>query len=54
MNNGLDSGAIDAAMDDEPVVQYAINQGKSYAINMDGEAVEVSALQLKKAVTMNT
>ena len=29
MNNSLDSGSIDAAMDDTPVVQYAINQGKS-------------------------
>ena len=48
MNNSLDSGAIDAAMDDEPVVQYAINQGKSYAINMDGEAVGSFGFAVKK------
>ncbi|MFS1664535.1 ABC transporter substrate-binding protein/permease [Streptococcus sp. zg-JUN1979] len=48
MNNSLDSGAIDAAMDDEPVVQYAINQGKDYAINMDGESVGSFAFGVKK------
>ncbi|WP_421038700.1 ABC transporter substrate-binding protein/permease [Streptococcus hyointestinalis] len=48
MNNSLDSGAIDAAMDDEPVVKYAISQGKDYAINMDGEAVGSFAFDVKK------
>ncbi|AXQ78931.1 ABC transporter permease subunit [Streptococcus chenjunshii] len=48
MNNSLDSGSIDAAMDDEPVVQYAINQGKNYAINMDGEEVGSFAFAVKK------
>ena len=28
MNNSLDSGSVYAAMDDTPVVQYAIGQGK--------------------------
>ncbi len=48
MNNSLDSGSIDAAMDDEPVVQYAIKQGKAYAINMDGEKVGSFAFAVKK------
>lgn len=48
MNNSLDSGSIDAAMDDEPVVQYAIKQGKAYAINMDGEKVGSFAFSVKK------
>ena len=48
MNNSLDSGSIDAAMDDEPVVKYAISQGKDYAINMDGESVGSFAFGVKK------
>ncbi|MBM7636640.1 ABC transporter substrate-binding protein/permease [Streptococcus saliviloxodontae] len=48
MNNSLDSGSINAAMDDQPVVQYAINQGKNYAINMDGESVGSFAFAVKK------
>lgn len=48
MNNSLDSGAVDAAMDDQPVVQYAINQGKNYAINMAGEKVGSFAFAVKK------
>ena len=48
MNNSLDAGSIDAAMDDEPVVQYAIKQGKDYAINMDGEKVGSFAFAVKK------
>ncbi|EHJ55624.1 His/Glu/Gln/Arg/opine family amino ABC transporter, permease, 3-TM region [Streptococcus urinalis FB127-CNA-2] len=48
MNNSLDSGSIDAAMDDQPVVQYAINQGKKYAINMAGEAVGSFGFSVKK------
>ncbi|MFU2206394.1 ABC transporter substrate-binding protein/permease [Streptococcus pluranimalium] len=48
MNNSLDSGSIVAAMDDEPVVQFAIKQGKNYAINMDGEKVGSFAFAVKK------
>lgn len=48
MNNSLDSGSIYAAMDDQPVVQFAINQGKAYAINMEGEAVGSFAFAVKK------
>lgn len=48
MNNSLDAGAIYAAMDDQPVVQYAINQGKDYAINIDGEKVGSFAFAVKK------
>lgn len=48
MNNSLDAGSIEAAMDDQPVVQYAIKQGKKYAINMDGEAVGSFGFAVKK------
>ncbi|MCQ2963114.1 ABC transporter substrate-binding protein/permease [Streptococcus sp.] len=48
MNNSLDTGSIYAAMDDQPVVQYAINQGKDYAINIDGEKVGSFAFAVKK------
>lgn len=48
MNNSLDSGSIYAAMDDQPVVQYAINTGKKYAINIDGESVGSFAFAVKK------
>ena len=48
MNNSLDAGSIYAAMDDQPVVQYAISQGKNYAINIDGEKVGSFAFAVKK------
>ncbi len=48
MNNSLDAGSIDAAMDDQPVVEFAIKQGKAYAINMKGEAVGSFAFAVKK------
>lgn len=48
MNNSLEAGSIDAAMDDEPVVQFAIKQGKNYAINMAGESVGSFAFAVKK------
>lgn len=48
MNNSLDSGSIDAAMDDTPVVQYAINQGKSYEININAESIGSFAFAVKK------
>lgn len=48
MNNSLDAGSIEAAMDDQPVVQYAIKQGKKYAINMGGEAVGSFGFAVKK------
>ncbi|MBF0845315.1 transporter substrate-binding domain-containing protein, partial [Streptococcus danieliae] len=39
MNNSLQAGAVDAIMDDKPVLQYAVDQGQNLEINMDGEAV---------------
>ena len=48
MNNSLDAGAVDAAMDDQPVVQFAINQGKNYAINIAGESVGSFGFAVKK------
>ena len=48
MNNSLDSGSVDAAMDDTPVVQYAIGQGKDYAINIKPESIGSFAFAVKK------
>lgn len=48
MNNSLDAGAVDAAMDDQPVVQFAISQGKNYAINIAGESVGSFGFAVKK------
>lgn len=48
MNNSLDSGSVDAAMDDTPVVQYAISQGKDYVINIEPESIGSFAFAVKK------
>lgn len=48
MYNSLSAGAVDAVMDDQPVIQYAINQGQNLSINMDGEAVGSFAFGVKK------
>ncbi len=36
MYNSLSAGAVDA-MDDQPVIQYAIKEIQDLAINMDGK-----------------
>ena len=48
MYNSLSAGAVDAVMDDQPVIQYAIQKGQDLAINMDGEAVGCFAFGVKK------
>lgn len=48
MYNSLTAGAVDAVMDDQPVIQYAIQKGQDLAINMDGEAVGGFAFGVKK------
>ena len=48
MNNSLSTGAVNAIMDDKPVIEYAINQGQDLSINMDGEAVGSFAFAVKK------
>ena len=48
MYNSLSAGAVDAVMDDQPVIQYAIQKGQDLAINMDGEAVGGFAFGVKK------
>ena len=48
MYNSLSTGAVDAVMDDQPVIQYAIQKGQDLAINMDGEAVGGFAFGVKK------
>ena len=48
MNNSPSTGAVNAIMDDKPVIEYAINQGQDLSINMDGEAVGSFAFGVKK------
>ena len=48
MYNSLSAGAVDAVMDDQPVIQYAIQKGQDLAINMNGEAVGGFAFGVKK------
>lgn len=48
MYNSLTAGAIFAAMDDTPVIQYAISQGQDLAINMEAEAIGSFGFAVKK------
>ncbi|MGT2718574.1 ABC transporter substrate-binding protein/permease [Streptococcus oricebi] len=48
MNNSLSAGAVDAIMDDQPVIEYAIQQGQNLKISMEGEAVGGFAFGVKK------
>ena len=48
MNNSLSTGAVDAIMDDQPVIEYAIKQGQDLSINMEGEAVGSFSFGVKK------
>ena len=48
MNNSLSTGAVNAIMDDQPVIEYAIKQGQDLSINMEGEAVGSFAFGVKK------
>ncbi len=54
MNNSLSAGAIDAMMDDKPVIECAINQCQDLHIEMDGEAVRSFAFGVKNEVNMST
>lgn len=48
MYNSLSTGAVDAVMDDQPVIEYAIKQGQDLSIDMEGEAVGSFAFGVKK------
>ncbi|MBL6537228.1 ABC transporter substrate-binding protein/permease [Streptococcus suis] len=48
MYNSLSAGAVDAVMDDEAVIQYAIQQGQDLSIDMDGEAIGSFGFAVKK------
>ncbi|MTB64733.1 ABC transporter permease subunit [Streptococcus sp. zg-86] len=48
MYNSLSAGAVDAVMDDEAVIQYAIQKGQDLAINMKGEAIGSFGFSVKK------
>lgn len=48
MYNSLSTGAVDAVMDDEAVIQYAIQQGQDLAINIEGEAIGSFGFSVKK------
>ena len=44
----LKVGTVDAIMDDEPVLRYAINQGQDFEINMSGEKIGDYGFAVKK------
>ncbi|HEM4065541.1 TPA: ABC transporter substrate-binding protein/permease [Streptococcus suis] len=48
MYNSLSTGAVDAVMDDEAVIQYAIQQGQDLSINIEGEAIGSFGFSVKK------
>ncbi|HFI0040061.1 TPA: ABC transporter substrate-binding protein/permease [Streptococcus suis] len=48
MYNSLSTGAIDAVMDDEAVIQYAIQQGQDLSIDIEGEAIGSFGFSVKK------
>ena len=48
MYNSLSAGDVVAVMDDQPVIEYAINQGQNLKISMKGEAVGSFAFGVKK------
>lgn len=48
MYNSLATGSVQAVMDDQPVIQFAINQNQDLAINMDGEAIGSFGFSIKK------
>lgn len=48
MYNSLSASDVDAVMDDQPVIEYAINQGQNLKISMKGEAVGSFAFGVKK------
>ncbi|MFM0898745.1 ABC transporter substrate-binding protein/permease [Streptococcus suis] len=48
MYNSLSAGAVDAVMDDEAVIQYAIQQGQDLSIDIDGEAIGSFGFSVKK------
>ncbi|WP_367986294.1 ABC transporter substrate-binding protein/permease [Streptococcus sp. ZY1909104] len=48
MYNSLSTGAIDAAMDDEAVIQYAIQQGQDLSLDIPGEPIGSFGFSVKK------
>lgn len=48
MYNSLSTGAVDAVMDDEAVIQYAIQQGQDLSIDIAGEAIGSFGFSVKK------
>lgn len=48
MYNSLSAGAVDAVMDDEAVIQYAIQKGQDLSIDIAGEAIGSFGFSVKK------
>ncbi|CYW34569.1 ABC transporter substrate-binding protein/permease [Streptococcus suis] len=48
MYNSLSAGAVDAVMDDEAVIQYAIQKGQDLSIDIEGEAIGSFGFSVKK------
>ena len=55
MYNSLSAGAVDAVMDDQPVIQYAIQKGQDLAIQYGrGKQSVALPLVLKKVEIMKS
>lgn len=48
MYNSLSTGAVDAVMDDEAAIKYAIQQGQDLSIDIAGEAIGSFGFSVKK------
>ena len=53
MYDSLNSGSIDALMDDEAVLLYAIQQGRDFETPIAGENPVNTDLPLAKVLTQN-
>ena len=53
MYDSLNSGSIDALMDDEAVLLYAIQQGRNFTTPIEGIATGEVGFAVKKALTLS-
>ena len=53
MYDSLNSGSVVAIMDDEPVIKYAIKQGRKFKTPIEGTPSGQLAFAVKKVKTLN-
>lgn len=54
MYNSLATGAVNAVMDDEAVIQYAIQQGQDLSLDIPGEPIGSFGFSVKKVANTST